>query len=519
MKKKILNILLIAFACSALMPAGAVQAQPVGQISRFNRFKSWIMAQKQIASNDIQALWIYGVKKAKGQPIGKDEEQAAWVASKKAGIALAVIVTFITTVFGVRYVTKWWEGRKQKMQARPESSLEEEAVEKILVATTKARKGGYYPDHAKEVVLKYIDENKPDLNNIKIDGKDFFEYAMEIEDGYLVEELLLDPDFGYDLKVDQFKGFIVKNDLDWQKMLKNYAFKRGNDFIAEAIKNGASIFHQAIAKEYSTLINFVKKNVPNINELKIDGKDIFMYVLDSNDRGSQAWLDFLLSPSSKFNLTLDHFSAASSRYSWQVLLKYGAMRGDQFLQKAIQNGADIDAVVYKMENQMVPLLAGFANNGRLDAVNLLLQKGAQVDMRDSIGRTPLSYAAKNLQEQIVKLLIEYGADPTIKDNESKDAFDYLKESGIWDETDVDKKARIYNLLLGAKDLESKKLSGQDPAAFMEFLTGHFKAPQSYQSKLPTEIVKEIYRHLKAPEPLANPSRFKEIKELMEQEQQ
>jgi ankyrin repeat protein len=43
-------------------------------------------------------------------------------------------------------------------------------------------------------------------------------------------------------------------------------------------------------------------------------------------------------------------------------------------------------------------------------VELLLEKGADVESKDIFGKTPLSWAAWNGHEEAVKLLLEKGAD-------------------------------------------------------------------------------------------------------------
>ncbi|KAM3075825.1 hypothetical protein ACMFMG_007950 [Clarireedia jacksonii] len=46
---------------------------------------------------------------------------------------------------------------------------------------------------------------------------------------------------------------------------------------------------------------------------------------------------------------------------------------------------------------------------------LLLRQGADIKTKDSLGRTPLSYAAEKGHEAVVRLLLENGAEPEIKD--------------------------------------------------------------------------------------------------------
>jgi ankyrin repeat protein len=43
-------------------------------------------------------------------------------------------------------------------------------------------------------------------------------------------------------------------------------------------------------------------------------------------------------------------------------------------------------------------------------VKLLLEKGAELELKDNYGRTPLSLAAETGHEAVVRLLLEYGAE-------------------------------------------------------------------------------------------------------------
>ncbi len=56
-----------------------------------------------------------------------------------------------------------------------------------------------------------------------------------------------------------------------------------------------------------------------------------------------------------------------------------------------------------------------AFKGRIEIFKLLLEKGADFNLTDKYGNTPLNSAVFNGHIQIVKLLLEKGADVNLKD--------------------------------------------------------------------------------------------------------
>ena len=75
----------------------------------------------------------------------------------------------------------------------------------------------------------------------------------------------------------------------------------------------------------------------------------------------------------------------------------------------LRNGVNPNcATTAKKENR--PLVIA-ASNGHGDVVRLLLNMGADPNMGDRHSGTPLYYAARNGQEDVTKLLIDEGADP------------------------------------------------------------------------------------------------------------
>ena len=66
-----------------------------------------------------------------------------------------------------------------------------------------------------------------------------------------------------------------------------------------------------------------------------------------------------------------------------------------------------------------------------------LQAGANLEARNEYGSTPLHHAVAFEKAEIVTVLLEVGADPNARDNDSKQPFEYardneeLKETGLY----------------------------------------------------------------------------------------
>ena len=83
----------------------------------------------------------------------------------------------------------------------------------------------------------------------------------------------------------------------------------------------------------------------------------------------------------------------------------------------LEKGAELET---KDKYGQTPL-SWAAGNGHEAVVKLLLEKGAELETKAKYGRTPLSWAAGNGHEAVVKLLLEKGAELETKDKIWSDA--------------------------------------------------------------------------------------------------
>lgn len=64
--------------------------------------------------------------------------------------------------------------------------------------------------------------------------------------------------------------------------------------------------------------------------------------------------------------------------------------------------------------------------GHVDGVEALINGGAQVDISDSQGETPLMTAVHQRNVELVRTLLEEGADPDVNDNTGRSARDHME---------------------------------------------------------------------------------------------
>ncbi|KAI9264448.1 ankyrin repeat-containing domain protein [Sporodiniella umbellata] len=81
------------------------------------------------------------------------------------------------------------------------------------------------------------------------------------------------------------------------------------------------------------------------------------------------------------------------------------------------------------ENGLSPLHYA-VDRGHLDIVRYLLDQGANINLKTEDEETPLHLACISEQLEVARLLVQKGCDPSIKDGEGKTAFEQAESSFI-----------------------------------------------------------------------------------------
>ena len=103
-----------------------------------------------------------------------------------------------------------------------------------------------------------------------------------------------------------------------------------------------------------------------------------------------------------------------------ALISYTWRDRKDAVQKLLDRGANPNA----QDNDGDAALHGAAQKGNVEILDLLIAKGAEVDLKNKQGGTALMWAAVFGHENAARRLIEGGANPRVKDAEGMTALDW-----------------------------------------------------------------------------------------------
>jgi ankyrin repeat protein len=124
-------------------------------------------------------------------------------------------------------------------------------------------------------------------------------------------------------------------------------------------------------------------------------------------------------------------------YSRTNILREAIKDGNVDYVKDFISNIDINTfTIYTEFAEYIPLLHFAARHGTAEIVKLVIDAGADVNSKDYEGWTPLHYAALRENSSAINLLLAAGADPFIKDNGNHTPFFYASNQEIMDLLDL-----------------------------------------------------------------------------------
>ncbi|OOQ88032.1 hypothetical protein PEBR_14662 [Penicillium brasilianum] len=165
-------------------------------------------------------------------------------------------------------------------------------------------------------------------------------------------------------------------------------------------------------------------------------------ICDPNSKSCSAW--FSIQWNSTFPMQVEKFTTLtiSSYFGLEIIVKL-----------LLDGGADCEL---KDSHGEKPL-SWAARNRHDNIVKLLLHKGAECEAKEIFGQSLLSWAVRNDHEGIVKPLLDRGADSETKDSQGQTPLSWAAETG--------REAMVKLLLDGGADCESKDSHGETPLSW------------------------------------------------------
>lgn len=118
-----------------------------------------------------------------------------------------------------------------------------------------------------------------------------------------------------------------------------------------------------------------------------------------------------LNPKIIFLLIFALFSLSCQQYTHQLRFVSAATTGDKEVVLELIDSPYVD--INSQNNGAGPVLGHAAYEGHIEIIEILLKHGAEINLRDENGFTPLMNAVIGQKANSVKLLLERGANPNL----------------------------------------------------------------------------------------------------------
>ncbi len=261
---------------------------------------------------------------------------------------------------------------------------------------------------------KFLIEQGADINATSDDG--FNVYSMVAGSNPKMHELLIDAG----VKVDKENGLnMAEEAVEYQNpVMTQFFLDKGYSFPKDHLTNTETLMDLLRYQRTDLLNIFIKNGLDLETTLSIYGDDHTL-LHASVVMGATKMIPVLIEGGAKTNVVN---SSGEPIYQWPI---------NQYKPKTFkvlyENGADPNFSVGEGLRKKTPLLAA-ASAQRDEMMKILIEQGADLNQTDNDGDTPLHFAAHMGDLELVTLMIEQGADVHKLNRDRKTALDVAKRA-------------------------------------------------------------------------------------------
>ena len=340
--------------------------------------------------------------------------------------------------------------------------------------------------------IDYLIKERNDINFVNEKGETALLLAVANEDLELAKSLI---ENGANLKVeDSFNHSLFAKAVLYtgnKKMIKLF-LDNGADINEKMDHDSKTPLLVALERGNFALAKFLIKCGANIEEKSRSGVTALMYAAKNNCIEVAKMLVENKSDTSDFSAAL--FNAALfghleiikllwektgnlKEYQEKTLLEASFRGYDDILRWLIERGIEINIEFSTTPynnypyHSTTPLITASQRIDIIGTAKLLIEKGADVNKKDSSNFTPLMSASRNGNLELVKLFLELNSDMNVEDNRGETAFSYaltnnhreiarlILEKNVNTSTDINTKGnKGITLLMQAAILGDKEIA-------------------------------------------------------------
>ncbi|PSN55856.1 hypothetical protein C0J52_02774 [Blattella germanica] len=282
-------------------------------------------------------------------------------------------------------------------------------------------------------ILKYLFEKKADFN-IKVNDSTLLIFASKIGKFEIVQYLCEMETVDITICNKQGNNALhIAAQHGWLNVV-SYLFDKFRNLLNKVNKDGETPLLVAALHGKWDIVQYLEDRGANIHARKTDGTNVLHIAIKERNEKIVDWLlrkKFNMEIRTKNKDTIFHIAAETGA---KALLQYFFARkklnfqsvnnfGDTLLHFAVRGNhiptieflLQFNMVNRKNKNGQTPLHEAVTPKNSFDAVEILLNYGANVNLADKMGNTPLHLAGLNtdINVNIVQILTNYGASLNI----------------------------------------------------------------------------------------------------------